>query len=283
MHIVTKILAVFGAVLSVLLSALTIAFAANADALRSAVADEQSQKLAAMAAHNSLKTEAQAQNSALVLARQNAENESASLKTQLASLQSERTALMTQLQEARLNKQTNEDTATSLSATVKANQALIEALTKEIGELRDERISSARREAELVDRLNDLESQRQVLEQSTRALQEQLAEAKLAMQKAKDGTLGSAIDQPYTYTGPLIQARVVGLTTAPGGDEMAEITAGSGTGIKPNMKLSVIRDGKFIANIVITNVDAQRSVGRIDKLGREVAVSSGDLVLSRLD
>lgn len=284
MHIVTKILAVFGAILSVLLSALTISFAANADQLRSAVADEQNQKVAAQTALSNAQSSSASANAALMQARQNAENERDAVKSQLATMQSEAATLRTQLQEARLNKQGTEDTAVSLSATVKANQALIEALTKEISELRNERITTARREAELVDRLNDLESQRQVLEQSTRALQEQLAETKLAMQKAKDGVSGAASgDMPYTYTGPLIRANVVGLSAGPAGEELCEITAGQGTGLKPNMKLTIIRDGKFIANLIITTVDAQRAVGKVDKLGRTVSVSAGDVVLSRLD
>ncbi len=282
MHIVTKILAVFGAILSVLLAALTIAFASNADALRNAVSEEQTQKLAAQAALSKKEADYNGQYAQLTKASETAASEREAMKAKVVSLESERTTLAAQLQEARLAKQGNEDTATSLSATVKANQALIEALTKEIGELRNERISTARREAELVDRLNDLESQRQVLEQSTRALQEQLAETKLAMQKAKDGV--TATDQPYTYTGPLIQARIVGLTTGPGGDEIAEITAGSGTGLKPNMKLSITRGGHFIANLIVTNVDAQRAVGKVDKLGRkDVTVAKDDVVLSRLD
>jgi hypothetical protein len=285
MHIVTKILAVFGAILSVLLAALTIAFAANADALRSAVQNEQTAKLAAQAEKQRIESEQVLNNQSLVKARETAETTVASMKAQLDNLQSERTGLMAQLQEARLAKASNEDTATSLSATVKANQALIEALTKEISELRNERLTSARREAELVDRLNDLESNRQVLEQSTRALQEQLAEAKLTMERIKSGgTAASASDQPYTYTGPLIQGRVLSVSASPSGGQMAEISVGSSAGLKPNMKLNIMRDGRYVGNLIITNVDVPRAVGRIENMkGREVQVANGDTVLSRLD
>jgi hypothetical protein len=284
MHIVTKILVVFGAILSVLLAALTIAFAANADAVRGAMQNEQTAKLTAIAERDRLQQDQALMNQSLVQARNTAEAAVASMKAQLDNLQSERTGLMGTLQEARLQKQSNEDTATSLSATVKANQALIEALTKEISELRNERMTSARREAELVDRLNDLESNRQVLEQSTRALQEQLAEAKLTMERIKSGgTASASTDQPFNYSGPVIQGRILNVSKNPAGGQMAEISVGSGSGLKPNMRLSIVRDGRFIANFIVTTVDVQRAVGTIDTLKRDVQIASGDTVLSRLD
>lgn len=282
MHIVTKILAVFGAILSVLLAALTISFAASADAIRSQYQNEQLARIAAMESSSAQNTIWNREKAMLQEAAKVAETEKAAIEAQKKTLESELANKNSDLQKARLDDQSVKNTVDNLTATAKANAALIEALTKEISELRAERLASTRRETELVDRLNDLESQRQVLEQNTRALQEQLAEAKLTMERMKSGVASSA-DQPYTYSGPVIQARVVNVSTSPAGGEMAEISEGSAVGIKPNMKFSIVRDGKFVANLIMTSVDVARGLGRIDKLGRGVDIRSGDIVLSRLD
>lgn len=282
MHIVTKILAVFGAILSVLLAALTISFAASADAIRSQFDNERMAKIVAqdiastqIAAWNNEK--AMLQESAKV-----AETEKAAIEAQKKTLESELANKNAELQKARLDDQSVKNTVDNLTATAKANASLIEALTKEIGELRSERLASSRRETELVDRLNDLESQRQVLEQNTRALQEQLAEAKLTMERMKSG-VASSTDQPYVYTGPRITAKVVNVSTSPAGTEMAEISEGAAVGIKPNMKFSIIRDGKYVANLIMTSVDVARALGRVDKLGRAIDIRTGDIVVSTVE
>lgn len=282
MHIVTKILAVFGAILSVLLAALTISYSANADKITEAFRDEQNAKIAYQSAAQNQIADWNAEKARLQGQIDSAANEKASIEALMKTLQSDLANKSADLQKARLDDQSVKNTVDNLTATAKANAALIEALTKEIGELRNERIASTRRETELVDRLNDLESQRQVLEQNTRALQEQLAEAKLTLERVKSGNT-TASDQPYTYTGPLIQGRVLSVSASPAGGELAEISEGSNSGVKANMKFSIVREGKFIANVVMTTVDLGRSVGRIDKLGRTVEIRSGDIVLSRLD
>ncbi len=282
MHIVTKILAVFGAILSVMLAALTISYSANADKIAESFRSEQAQKLAFQSTAQSQIADWNAEKARLQGQVDSIANEKASIEAQMKAKESELATKNAELQRARLDDQSVKNTVDNLTAAAKANAALIDAMNKEITELRNERITSARRETELVDRLNDLESQRQVLEQNTRALQEQLTEAKLTLEKVKSGG-GATGDQPYTYSGPLIQGRVLSVTTSPAGGELAEISEGANAGVKANMKFSIVREGKFVANLIMTTVDLGRSVGRIDKLGRSVDIRSGDIVLSRVD
>ncbi len=282
MHIVTKILAVFGAILSVLLAALTISFAASADNIRSQFQNEQLAKIVAQETASTQIAVWNNEKAMLQEAAKVAQSEKEAIEAIKKTLESDLANKNAELQKARLDDQSVKNTVDNLTATAKANASLIEALTKEISELRTERLASSRRETELVDRLNDLESQRQVLEQSTRALQEQLAEAKLTMERMKTGVASSA-DQPYVYSGPRITARVVSVSASPAGGEMAEISEGAAMGIKPNMKFSIVRDGKFVANLVMTSVDVARALGRVDKLGRTVEIRSGDMVLSSIE
>jgi predicted nucleic acid-binding Zn-ribbon protein len=283
-HIVTKILVVFGAILSVLLSALTIAYAANADMIRGALQSEQNQRLAAQADLNAARSLHGNQVAALQAAKEAAEQKTAELDRNIKDLQNQRASLLAEVEKARFGDQSLKNQVDSLTAQAQSNAAIIKAVTDEVSKLRSEQVQSARRETELVDRLNDLESQRQVLEQNTRALQEQLAEARLAVEQAKSGvTASSGAAAPFVSTGPLVSARVLKILPSPTGEELAEISEGSNAGIKPNMKMAIVRGRDFVANFVVTKVDLQRAVGRIEKLGRSVDVKSDDLVLSRVD
>ncbi|MFN0010619.1 MAG: hypothetical protein ACKVS8_03135 [Phycisphaerales bacterium] len=284
MHIVTKILIVFGAVLSVLLSALTIAYASNADAIAGAFRSEQTARLAAESERASGIALSQAEKASLQQAKETAEAEKAVLVREVSQLQNERSQLITEVQNAKLADQSIKNQIANLTATAEANAAIIGTLNKEVGSLREAQVKGTRRETELVDRLNDLDGQRQVLEQSTRALQEQLAEARTALEQAKSGvsaTAGTA--QPFVASGPLVQARIRQTFKSPAGDDMAVISEGSNAGLKPNQKLSIVRGGQFVATLVITTTDLTQAVGRIDRLGRTVEIKPEDVVLSRLD
>lgn len=285
MHIVTKILVVLGALLSVLLAALTIAFSANADAVRAALVSEQNARAAAVQSANDANSLAGQQIASLQKGKETAESKAADFERQIKDLQNERATLLAEVETARFGDQSLKNQIDSLTAQAQANAAIIKALNDEAGKLRGEQVASARRETELVDRLNDLESQRQVLEQNTRSLQEQLAEARLTAEQARTGSAATGPGglTAFASTGPLVQARVVSLVTSPNGEELAELDQGSSAGLKAGQRLSVVRDGRFVASITLTTLNLQRSVGRVDRLGRPVEVRGGDLVLSRLD
>jgi hypothetical protein len=284
-HIVTKILVVIGALLAVLLSALTISFSANADAIRGALASAQAEAASAQIAAQSANTLASQQNSTLQAAKEAAELKAADLERQIKDLQNERATLLAEVEKGRFGDQSLKNQVDSLTAQAQANAAIIKALNEEAGKLRGEAVAAARRETELVDRLNDLESQRQVLEQNTRALQEQLAEARLTAEQARSGGTAAATGgvASFVSAGPLVQGRVLSLVQSPAGDELAEINQGSAAGLKVGQKLTIIRDGRFLASITLVSVELQRAVGRVDRLGRPVQVKTDDVVLSRLD
>lgn len=283
-HVVTKILIVFGAVLSILLAALTIAFASNADAIRDSVAAEQAQNIALSGDLQAERTKTQTAIAELKLRAENAEADKARIATELANLQNERATLKKAVSEAELAAERLRNEKSTNDVTAQTQAKMIEALTTEVRELRKAQADAAKRESDLVNRLNDLESQRQVLEQSTRALQEQLNEAKQALETARTGgdKAGGTAGVPTESFGPMVQSRVRQVMASPTGDQLVEITDGSNAGLRVNQKMYILRDGKFIANLVLTVVEARGAVGRVDKLGRAVEAKAGDVVLSKL-
>lgn len=283
MHVVTKILLVFCAVLSLLLAALTMAYAANAGTIREAYKSLELQKLAAEAARNDLQSQWDAREAEIRAKVEAANQEKQRFKTENDALQAQRTELRTQLEQARNAAESIERRIVELGGTVNVQADIIKVQGEEVTSLRDAMVKAARRESELLDRINDLEAQREVLEQSARALQEQLKEVQLALATAQGGGVTRTGDQPFEHIGPPIYARVSSVFKAPDGTtDLVTITEGSNRNIRPNMILNVTRGSSFIAKIIITTVDPNSAVGRVDKLGRDVIVQVDDEVVSTL-
>ena len=286
MHIVTKILIVFGAILTILLSALTISFTAS----QSKIADDYKNITAsrdrAVKEVQIAQAEASEKRSALALAKDAAEAGKSDLETRVRNLQQELAQEIAKRKEAELSSDATKNQIAGLGESAKVNSTLIKSLTDEIGSLRKAQVESSKRETDLVDRLNDIESQKQVAEQTVRALQEQLSEARLALEQSKSnasGTSSGIAAAAVEAIGPRVSARIVKLDKFPSGEDLAEINLGSAAGLKENQKLNIVRGDRFIAALVLTRVDAQRSVGRIDRLGTKNDPQVEDMVLNRLD
>ncbi|QYU67795.1 hypothetical protein J4558_23400 [Leptolyngbya sp. 15MV] len=148
--------------------------------------------------------------------------------------------------------------------------------------LREQELAFRKREIELNDRLNDLESQRGVLEGSVRALQEQLAEARrqieqggVAAGQAVLGAMGSA--EPFVPS-VTIRGRVTRVTTDMAtGRPMATINVGSTNQVRENMKLAITRGDRFVANLVVRRVDLQWALGEVQYLQAGSQVQEGDV------
>ncbi|MGE3108281.1 MAG: hypothetical protein AB7G11_03455 [Phycisphaerales bacterium] len=278
MHVVTKILVVFCAVLSLLLAALTMSYSANAAAIHNSYRQLELAKQAADANVRDLE-------SSIGLIRENyekrvqtADQELGSYRSQLASIQAERTRLLTQLEQA---KAAAEGVANRISHLAASNETLAKmnaSYRDEVTTLRDDTLAANRREIELTDRIRDLEGQREVLEQTARALREQLRETQLAAQNQSAAAPGA--DGSFEHVGKPIFARVLEVKELPGGAEFVTISEGENRDIKPNMKLNIIRGNEFLATMIVMNTDAQRATGRIDL--KKGAIQPNDLVVSHL-
>lgn len=284
MHIVTKVLVVFAAVLSVFLAALTISYATNADRI---IMDQQAEGVrrinaeALLAAYKATggeettRLKAEIDNLARTLADRDTEigrlrNDTATLRAEKARAESAREAMETQIG--------------STADTVKTQSNIIQVLTQDVQNLRRAELTFRQREIEQGDRISDLESQREVLEQSVRALQEQITEMRITSEQgAGQPRDGSTAGQPFEFTGPAIAGRVEEVSRdIASGATLARINLGSNDQVRENMKLFLVRGGEFLGHLVITKTDLRHSIGRIDTLGRSVTVSPEDRVLSRL-
>ena len=279
MHTVTKVLVVFASVLCVLLAALTMAFSVNVDRVTGDYQAERDRRLHAETDAQSTVAQAQA---ALAEKSQELAGLNASftnLKTQFNSLEAERAQLVAAVRAAEAQR----DAIVGQVAQVQAsNNTLVEinkSYAGEVTKLRDTELARSRREIELVDRINDLESQVEVQVASVRALQEQLAEANRALQSAGPSvrtTRGQ--EQPFRPS-IAISGKVLNVGKDPAtGRPMATINVGANDQVRENMELVITRNGNFVANLIVTKTDLQWSMGRIDALGKTVQIQPGDVV-----
>lgn len=292
MHILTKVLVVFAAVLSIFLTALTISYAANADRITQSIYGEIATRTAAQASLGAQSADFGTEKVRLAQQIQEQNNKWAQLDAESGTLRQENSRLLSEKAKAENDRDANTGKVAEHIELAKTQQALISSYRQEVTELRKNELDYRSQALALEARLSDLESQREVLEGSVRALQEQLTEAKLVQEgqgSIRTGATGRP-NEPFTSTGPLIQARIESVSKDPTSNTMlAKINVGSNDQIRENMKMFIVRDGNFIANLVIVKTDLRWSVGRIDafttikdKDGKAVQVRDGDVVWSKL-
>lgn len=287
MHILTKVLVVFAAVLSIFLAALTIAYSTNTDRITADYNQESARRVAAEALANAQLAQGGEERVRLNAQIEQLNRDLANLRSELAQLQSDNTRLLTDKNKAELDRQSIQAKIAELGETVKTQASLISSYRDEVTTLRRNELAYRKRELELDERVSDLEGQREVLMANVRSLQEQLAEAKQAVDRAASGLASGAgaggAGEPFVSSGELVTGRVDSVTkdTATGA-LIAKINLGTNDQIRKNQKLFIVRDGNFLANLIIIETDVRWSAGRIDTLSRPVEVREGDQIFSRL-
>jgi len=279
-HVVTKILVVLATVLSILLAAMSVAFTANADRVRS-----ENERLRTMRdAQDSTITSSKAADGA---ARDRLEERIGELNDELARMNREMIALqqdaarhMADAESAKAEAVAVQAKLDQLASTVATQTELISNYRSEVTTLRDNELRYSRREIELADRISELTGQLEVAQETNRALQERLAEVRSGGPEAGDRTASA---RPGAGSGP-VRAQITQLRRDSGsGSVMASIDAGSNDRLRERMELSIVRGNEFIGKLTLERVDLNEAVGRVDLLGNtRTSVRPGDIVVTSL-
>ncbi len=283
MHVVTKILIVAAAMLCIALAALSMAYAVNADRI---VSEHQRQVDLRTAAETAKSMDSAAhaeERTRLSQLRDQLSNELSNRDATIRQLQGERTELRNSVVKAEAERDAIGQKISQIAATAETQARLVDTLITEVGKLRDNELAYRRGEIQLTDRINDLESQREVLEQSVRALQEQMTEMRLAREGAAAGVTGA----PGMPRPPVVPVRGRIIQTLPDpvtGGTLVQIDLGTNDQIRENTLLYVVRaPDQYVAQLVIIKADLKTATGRIDYQGRtNVKVQNNDMVLGSL-
>jgi hypothetical protein len=284
-HILTKILVVFAALLSVMLAALTMAYSVNAQRLSDDYRDVRLSLQQIEASSQSARSREGEESARQTQMIASLEQEKASLREEQRRLEAENGQLETRANQIDSAQQEFRNEVQRWEAMIKTQTALIESYSKEVTKLRDDELRFRRREIELVDRINDIESRNEVLNESRRALQEQLVELQQRFDAVASGSIGAGGGEPdvFVSTGPPVQGQVVKTMLDPAtGRLLAEINLGTNEGVRENMRLYIGRGDDFLAHLTVTLTDLTWSVGVIDTLGREIEIQPGDFVTTNL-
>ncbi|MCA9283417.1 MAG: hypothetical protein KDA30_15425, partial [Phycisphaerales bacterium] len=142
----------------------------------------------------------------------------------------------------------------------------------ELVNVREDLVRKTQREIELTDRVSVQDAQIQALTASNRSLLERL-------QSMQEGTTVAGGRVPVTPSG--FRARVSGIKSSPTGSDLIEIDAGSSDGLAENMKLDIVRNGSWVAAVILSRVDLNESIARVDFISQGSAVRAGDTVQAR--
>jgi hypothetical protein len=287
-HWLTKTLVLIVAVLGMLLSALTVAMSVNADRIVNDFEQERSRKIAAEATQADVTARAAQEQNRLNAQIEQFSRDLAAREAEIRNLSTERASLLADKNKAELERDTIASKIKELGATTQTQAELLKNYSDEVTGLRKNELTFRQRQVEMDDRVSDLESQREVLEQTVRALQEQLADAQLAVQKNLSGggavvATAASTGDSFVLGGQIVRGKIekVEKDNATGAT-LVQINLGTADNIKENTKLFVGRSDGFVANLIVIKSDLKWAVGKIDTLGRDVKVQEGDWVVSRL-
>ncbi len=288
MHWLTKTLVLIVAVLGMLLSALTVAMSVNADRIVNDFEQERSKKIAAEATQADVTARSAQEQNRLNAQIEQLSRDLAAREAEIRNLSTERASLLADKNKAELERDTIASKIKELGATAQTQAELLKNYSDEVTSLRKNELTFRQRQVEMDDRVSDLESQREVLEQTVRALQEQLADAQLAVQKNMSGggtatAAAASTGDAFVLGGQIVRGKIqkVEKDNATGAT-LVQINLGTADNIKENTKLFVGRAEGFVANVIVIKTDLKWAVGKIDTLGRDVKVQEGDWVVSRL-
>lgn len=288
MHWLTKTLVLIVAVLGMLLSALTVAMSVNADRIVNDFEQERSRKIVAEATQADVTARAAQEQNRLNAQIEQFSRDLAAREAEIRNLSTERASLLADKNKAELERDTIASKIKELGATTQTQAELLKNYSDEVTGLRKNELTFRQRQVEMDDRVSDLESQREVLEQTVRALQEQLADAQLAVQKNLSGggavvATAASTGDSFVLGGQIVRGKIekVEKDNATGAT-LVQINLGTADNIKENTKLFVGRSDGFVANLIVIKSDLKWAVGKIDTLGRDVKVQEGDWVVSRL-
>jgi len=287
-HSFTKFFVVLAALLSLMVAALTITYSVNTQRIADQFRDVQR---ANEQAQIQLRTQAQAHTDEVASLRSELESrdrEIAELRSDLNQQTLENQELIARVREAEAEAKAVQGRITQLGVTAETLTSLVENYREEVRTLRDQQLRNRNQRLDLEDRIADLASENQVFEDTIRALREQLAEARRAVQTAAAGNgagngQGDRVAAGRTVPGPTIFGRVTDVRQAQADDRtLVEVNLGSNDQITEGTELYAVRGSDYVGTLVVDRVDLQSSVAYVRLTNRDMQVREGDEIRSRI-
>ena len=131
---------------------------------------------------------------------------------------------------------------------------------------------------EKIVQLQDLEAERRRLLEQKTALEDQLSTAGPAM-RPREVMPVTPLNQTASPTPMVTSSNIQGLVTAVG-ESMVQLSIGSADGVKQNMVFHITRGDRFLCDVVVTDVDINKSAGVLELVQQRPQV--GDTASTQL-
>jgi chromosome segregation ATPase len=284
-HILTKVFVLFAAVLSIMMAALAISYSVNADRITADYRDAQANAESAILAQSALSAAHGQEKSALQDDLTRLQDELASRDADTRRLEASNSELRIALRQAEAGRESISSKIAQLGVTTETQAKIIDEYKSELSRLREAELSYRDDKIDLEKSLSDYESQVIVYEQVKRALQEQLAEVRMALANAVNGTTTTTgVAQGPEEIPNLVRGSIDELVNDPqSGDTIVKINLGSNDEIRENTLLYIHRGNNvFLGELVIFRVDLNHAVGRIAYTVANQTIREGDQVTSKI-
>lgn len=282
MHILTKVFVLFAAVLSIMLSALTISYTINTDQIVSNYNDAEQEAETA-------RTSLAAQSARHGMVVQDKEAEIASLRAQLSATTNtmhdiERNAaqLQTDLRSAQADAAAaNRRVQGALEAT-KAQALIIEAYKNEVSTLRNNELTTRGQMLALEESLSDITSINEVHVATIRSLREQLEGQKPGNANVGTGEIDETTASPIP--GPVVRGSVQQVAfDSDTGRYICQINLGENDRMRRGARVYIVRGSEFVADLIITKTDLNVATGFVTNMKPNTIVRQGDEVKTRIE
>ncbi len=293
MSTLTKVLIVLLTVASIFLCGIVVTYVASANNYKEMWENQHNSAQAAMRQRDQAREDLNALKAKMDEERTRLNAEITSLQAQITDLQGRLREAITARDEARQRKENYEAILADYSKTVQRNDELRMAALDAEEQLKAERTRLNKRLDDVTTALNEKLAIVDELETKVKGL----IEEKTALQEKLDKFLrqyGKVTGEPEPVTTMRETARVAPpatdidlegvLTSVDLKNNIAELSIGAADGVEEGMRFHVVRDDTFICDVVVLDVEPEKSLGWLELLqdGPQNKPKSGDVVQTNL-
>lgn len=285
MSTLTKFLVVLLSLFTIFLCGMVIVFVANSNNYKELLQNEKDLRIVADSEAATIKSQFDEQLKKTAELKTELEDEIQQLQIQNNSLAADNQNLERMAQRYQDQAESRQGVLAGFEQSVRNLQASLEQTQAQLDTAREQNIEDRKQlnqiTANLYEKMVELQNleaeRRRLLEQKT-ALEAQLAAAGPAAQP-RDITPVTPRNETATQTSVVTASNIQGLVTAVG-ESMVQLSVGSADGVKPNTTFHITRGDRFICDVVVTDVDINKSAGVMELVQQRPQV--GDTASTQL-
>ena len=285
----TKAFVVLVTLLSILLVTLVVPFVASVDGVKADLETERAKYAAIEVTRDNLFARLTAAEAAQSATQASLNETISDLETRVAELSSERNDLRSSLAAARTGEQQTQATLAALSQNDQTKTQLLDTYATKLEDVQQSLVEQSRRNAELIDRTNELSNERTQLTRSVERLRERTTELAEQNAAASAALASAGITVPEASAtglaaapvpaGERIFGSVTSVETATGGRVLVQVNVGASDGVRNGQRFVAFRgQDQLVGTLEVRSVDESVAVASV--VSQERPLQPSDNIVS---